>query len=337
MPGVAGYTSEMCQQAMVEEMEALFKGRTFSGQQGMKPLKIYKQFIPIQTDDDDNIDTNESPYPCLIVKETSGTIKKLTAKTQQVLIQLIFCAYDQNVDRQGYVDAVNIKEAIIQHSYAAKMLNPNKTIQVTLRAALQSENKDGGSMYSVRKWVDRVTQFVNRFKETNNSDGSVTHERVDGEVLTVGTAQSAENFNHMEEGILEGSLLLAEHTRVMNEHCRDIEAMTGEMHLIYLYNSAKYPANNSKKTIALKQQRNNTDYTVNVRVVSAVMPNGVALDGDPAGTAGNIIVTDKLLNGFKIAYTGNAKEVTLEVEVQGGMIPVPEYEDGVAPTGEEGV
>lgn len=101
MSGVAGYTSEMCQQAMVEEMKALFKGRTFSGQQGMKPLKIYKQFIPIQTDDDDNIDTNESPYPCLIVKETSGTIKKLTAKTQQVLIQLIFCAYDQNVDRQG--------------------------------------------------------------------------------------------------------------------------------------------------------------------------------------------------------------------------------------------
>ena len=43
-------------------------------------------------------------------------------------------------------------------------------------------------MYSVRKWVDRVTQFVNRFKETNNSDGSVTHERVDGEVLAVGTA-----------------------------------------------------------------------------------------------------------------------------------------------------
>ena len=158
-------------------------------------------------------------------------------------------------------------------------------------------------MYSVRKWVDRVTQFVNRFMESTNSDGSVTHQRVDGEVLAVGTAQSAENFNHMEEGIFEGSLLLAEHTRVMNEHCRDIEAMTGEMHLIYLYNSAKYPANDSKKTIALKQQRNNTDYTVNVRVVSAVMPNGVTLDGDPAGTAGNIIVTDKLLNGFKIAYS----------------------------------
>ena len=34
------------------------------------------------------------------------------------------------------------------YSYAAKMLNPNKTIQVTLRAALQSENKDGGYTYT---------------------------------------------------------------------------------------------------------------------------------------------------------------------------------------------
>ena len=143
-------------------------------------------------------------------------------------------------------------------------------------------------MYNFKNWVDRVTQFVNRFKETNNSDGSITHERVDGEVLKTGTSQSAANFNNMEGGILENSLLLAEATRVLKEHGRDIEAMTGEMHAIYLYNTAKYPANNSKKTIALKQPRNNTDYIIAARVVSAVMPNGVAIDGDPAGTAGNI-------------------------------------------------
>ena len=89
-------------------------------------------------------------------------------------------------------------------------------------------------MYNFKNWVDRVTQFVNRFKETNNSDGSITHERVDGEVLKTGTAQSAANFNNMEGGILENSLLLAEATRVLKEHGRDIEAMTGEMHVIYL-------------------------------------------------------------------------------------------------------
>lgn len=189
-------------------------------------------------------------------------------------------------------------------------------------------------MYNFKNWVDRVTQFVNRFKETNNSDGSITHERVDGEVLKTGTSQSAANFNNMEGGILENSLILAEATRVLKEHGRDIDAMTGEMHVIYLYNTAKYPANNSKTTIVLKQPRNNTDYIIAARVVSAVMPNGVAIDGDPAGTAGNIVITDKLLNGFKVQYTGVAKEVTLEVEIQGGMIPAPEYEDGTAPTGE---
>ena len=45
-------------------------------------------------------------------------------------------------------------------------------------------------MYNFKNWVDRVTQFVNRFKETNNSDGSITHERVDGEVLKTGTSRA---------------------------------------------------------------------------------------------------------------------------------------------------
>lgn len=92
-----------------------------------------------------------------------------------------------------------------------------------------------------------MTQFVNRFKETDNDDGSITHERVDGEVLKTGTSQSAENFNNMEGGILENSLLLAEATRVLKEHDRDIEAMTGEMHVIYLYNTAKYPPTTPRK------------------------------------------------------------------------------------------
>ena len=94
-------------------------------------------------------------------------------------------------------------------------------------------------MYNFKNWVDRVTQFVNRFKETNNSDGSITHERVDGEVLKTGTSQSAANFNNMEGGILENSLILAEATRVLKEHGRDIDAMTGEMHVIYLYNAER--------------------------------------------------------------------------------------------------
>ena len=46
---ITGYTSEMCQQAMMDELEELFRGMMFTGQEGEKPLKIYKQFLPTQT------------------------------------------------------------------------------------------------------------------------------------------------------------------------------------------------------------------------------------------------------------------------------------------------
>lgn len=39
---ITGYTSEMCQQAMMDELEELFRGMMFTGQEGEKPLKIYK-------------------------------------------------------------------------------------------------------------------------------------------------------------------------------------------------------------------------------------------------------------------------------------------------------
>lgn len=109
-----GYTSEMCQQAMMEELESLFKDKLFTGQEGMKHLNIYKQFLPIQTTDEDEADKNNSPFPCIIVKETSGEIDD-EHSPQLVLIQLVICGYDRELDRQGYVDTVNIKEAIMQH------------------------------------------------------------------------------------------------------------------------------------------------------------------------------------------------------------------------------
>ena len=33
------------------------------------------------------------------------------------------------------------------YSYATKMMNPNKNIQITLRAAMQNDNKNGGYTY----------------------------------------------------------------------------------------------------------------------------------------------------------------------------------------------
>ena len=111
---ITGYTSEMCQQAMMDELEELFRDMKFTGQEGEKPLKIYKQFLPTQTDNDDDIDTNDAMYPCIIVIESSGEVDN-DHDPQLVLMQLVICSYDRGIDRQGYVETVNIKETIMQH------------------------------------------------------------------------------------------------------------------------------------------------------------------------------------------------------------------------------
>ena len=111
---ITGYTSEMCQQAMIEELTELFRDMTFTGQESEKHLQIFKQFLPIQTNNDDDIDTNDSMYPCIIVIESSGEVDN-EKDPQLVLLQLVICSYDRGTDRQGYVDTVNIKEAIMQH------------------------------------------------------------------------------------------------------------------------------------------------------------------------------------------------------------------------------
>ena len=50
----------------------------------------------------------------IIVIESSGEVDN-DHDPQLVLMQLVICSYDRGIDRQGYVETVNIKEAIMQH------------------------------------------------------------------------------------------------------------------------------------------------------------------------------------------------------------------------------
>ena len=86
-----------------------------------------------------------------------------------------------------------------------------------------------------------------------------------------------------------------------------IKGLQGEIVETTLNNTKEYPFNNSKKTVALKTPRGNLDYTVNVEA-----------DTGSAGGIGEIKITDKQLNGFKIEYTGAAESVSVKCTVQGG-------------------
>ena len=155
-------------------------------------------------------------------------------------------------------------------------------------------------------WQDHVTEFSDRYTETNNDDGTISHVPVEGEVIQQGTPQNARNFNALEEGVFSAEVLGMEAMRVLLLHQRALNGLASETGEITLTNSQKYPFNNSTKTVALKQKMDTTAYTVEADVLSS------------AGEVGRIVVSDKQLNGFKVSYTGSATRATIKFFVKGG-------------------
>jgi len=68
---------------------------------------------------------------------------------------------------------------------------------------------------------------------------------------------------------------------------------------------------NTDKSVVIPSNklRNRTTYNVTPVIVSTT-----------GGTAGDIIVSAKQANGFKVKYTGTATSITVALYVQGGML-----------------
>lgn len=47
-------------------LEELFTGKKYNGQQGRKPLKIYKQDLPVPEDYDADVDTDAAAAPYIV-------------------------------------------------------------------------------------------------------------------------------------------------------------------------------------------------------------------------------------------------------------------------------
>lgn len=75
-----------------------------------------------------------------------------------------------------------------------------------------------------------------------------------------------------------------------------------------LTNTKTYPFNNSKKTVAITKTRQTLFYDVEIEVT--------AYSG---GLPGNLIISDKQLNGFKLEFDGSAKSVTVAYKIKEGM------------------
>lgn len=163
--------------------------------------------------------------------------------------------------------------------------------------------------YGVLIWKDHSVTPDKTFNVTENSDGTITLTPA-GRIIQQGTNMSAVNFNNLETGVMAANVSAVEALRLCNLIQDDIKGVTGVILNTTLTNMQSYPFNGSKKTVAFNyaDTRRNADYTLYIEVVES-----------SGGCVGDIIVSDKLINGFKIEYTGSAKSVKLKIYVQGGM------------------
>lgn len=168
-------------------------------------------------------------------------------------------------------------------------------------------------------WRDRVVEHPSRYKEVQNVDGSVDHIKDPGEIVEAGTPVNAANLNSMDQGAQEAALIGAEAIRSLRLTELAVIDEIGFFVTANLTNSLAYPFNNSKKTITFPAElfRNSTDY--------AVVPEVISSDG----MVGDIEITDKLLNGFKIAYTGSAKSATIRIYIKGGRTSLNGMPQGI--------
>lgn len=127
---------------------------------------------------------------------------------------------------------------------------------------------------------------------------------------------NADNFNNMERGIADAhdavALLLNALRQLDWSNDARLSALekatVQETGTVTLTNSLTFPFNNSKKSVALTNVRDNLNYVI-------VVVSKKANDG---GNIGEIEFSERQVNGFKIEHTGSSASVTVVYAVIGG-------------------
>lgn len=134
-----GRTPQLCQDALIEMLEELFEGKKYNGQQGRKPLTIFKQDLPIPEEVDADVDTDKSHAPYIVVEMNGGVINDDDGP-QTVDFSLVICTYDTGKKREGWQDVTNIKEDIIQRICNAPYFGGAFTILKPIAWAMQADD-----------------------------------------------------------------------------------------------------------------------------------------------------------------------------------------------------
>ena len=153
-------------------------------------------------------------------------------------------------------------------------------------------------------------QFARRMSQLRQAKG------VSARDMSLSLGQSAGYINNIENGVWDiyaalGMMLntVRQQGWQLNEAVAAIDnswqIVSGSVDLT---NARTYPCNNSKKSVSLGKNMGSTSYLVMTELVKS------------DGPVGDIEVSEKLVNGFKLAYNGSAKSATIKYIAIGGTL-----------------
>ena len=142
--------------------------------------------------------------------------------------------------------------------------------------------------------IDTLGEDIGELDEAVKNLGEDV-EDVEGDILIVD-----------QDGDLASKLII----NVLRQHMwkNEDDALVCEEGTKTLTNTKRFPFNDSKSSVSLAKTQKNTKYVI------------IAEPSTVAGNIGDINVSDRLTNGFKLAFTGSAKSVTVKYYVIGGFI-----------------
>lgn len=122
-------TQEFLQDAVVEDLQDLFKGYRLKNSLGVeREINIFPYDTPIREGDDEAVDQEAPPEPYIVVRVPGGNIQDETAP-HVVEVILIACVCDRDKNRQGYRDAMHIINEIMHHYITKRLVGGRYMVQ----------------------------------------------------------------------------------------------------------------------------------------------------------------------------------------------------------------
>ena len=156
-------TQEFLQDAVVADLEQLFKGETLKNSAGVeREIRVFPQDLPIragadiepepdpveeedpeeeQLEDQPTAETEpeDVPEPYVIVRVPGGELPDQDTR-QQVEVILVVCVCDPDPGRQGFRDALHIVNAIMTHYGENGIVGRRYEVQYPIKWVTQEED-----------------------------------------------------------------------------------------------------------------------------------------------------------------------------------------------------